>query len=327
METRLKEYVKAMETKVNGLRNRRNTLSKEEVESEKQELLTQIHFFQHERLIHLIVTVLFALITIMTFVAVMLTFSIWAVVLLTLLLVLLIPYIRHYYILENGTQKLYHYYDALEGFVRQEKKLVAFTFDDGPMKWDEDSSAMSILHTLSKYKQRATFFYIGQNITEENKQEILYAKSIGCEIGNHGFSHSPFTEMTKTQMIEELNMTRDKLMEITKESTFLTRLPFLAYNEKVLTTIDTPIISCSVDAKDWDKATAEDMIATIMNAAASGELNNAIVLMHEPYMATASAMQYLVPALLRQGYQLVSVSELAKMREMTLQTHHVYSRM
>lgn len=327
MEQRLKKYLEKIETKLNDLKVRKNTLSHGQVETEKKELLTQIQFFQHERLIHLMVTFLFAIITIITFVAVLLTLSIWAVALLTLLLVLLIPYIRHYYILENGTQKLYRYYDKLEGIIREEKKLVAFTFDDGPVTWNEESSAMSILHTLHKYKQRATFFYVGQNINEENKQEILYAKSIGCEIGNHGFSHSPFPEMSENEMKEEVSKTSEKLLEITGESSFLTRLPYLSYDEKVLMNIDSPIISCSVDSRDWDKATTEEMIATIMDAAESGALNNSIVLMHEPYMTTASAVEYLVPALIKEGYQIVTVSELAGMREMTLKKHHVYSRM
>ena len=34
--------------------------------------------------------------------------------LMLLLLILLVPYIRHHYILENGTQTLYRYYDSLE---------------------------------------------------------------------------------------------------------------------------------------------------------------------------------------------------------------------
>ena len=84
------------------------------VAKEKAELLVQIGFFQHERLIHLIVTVLFALMTMSVFLLAVTNFAPWTGVLLLLLLVLLIPYIRHYWLLENGTQKLYQYYDKLE---------------------------------------------------------------------------------------------------------------------------------------------------------------------------------------------------------------------
>lgn len=72
-----------------------------------------IGFFQHERLIHLIVTVLFALCTVMTFIAI----AVWQVMILiplaVALLVLLVPYIKHYYFLENQTQLLYKDYDKI----------------------------------------------------------------------------------------------------------------------------------------------------------------------------------------------------------------------
>ena len=78
-----------------------------------QEHLVQIGFFQHERLIHLIVTVTFAILTIMSFVA-SLVVGMPALLALTLLfVVLLIPYIMHYYTLENEVQKMYVQYDRI----------------------------------------------------------------------------------------------------------------------------------------------------------------------------------------------------------------------
>lgn len=78
-----------------------------------QEHLVQIGFFQHERLIHLIVTVTFAILTLMSFVA-SLVVGMPALLALTLLfVVLLIPYIMHYYTLENEVQKMYFQYDRI----------------------------------------------------------------------------------------------------------------------------------------------------------------------------------------------------------------------
>ena len=85
------------------------------VEDFKKELLLQIQFFQHERLVHLIVTITFALLLMMTFGIFMVTEMISVMVLAVLLLVLLVPYIKHYYLLENGVQKLYTLYDKLVG--------------------------------------------------------------------------------------------------------------------------------------------------------------------------------------------------------------------
>lgn len=96
---------------------------RERVVREKAELLVQIGFFQHERLVHLIVTVLFALMTILVFFLAATNFALWTGVLLLLLLVLLIPYIKHYWLLENGTQKLYQYYDKMEELYYGEDKV------------------------------------------------------------------------------------------------------------------------------------------------------------------------------------------------------------
>jgi len=75
--------------------------------------LTQIAFFAHERLIHLIVTVLFAIGTFMTVFTFVMSQSIELVPLIVLLLVLLVPYVMHYYLLENGVQRMYEQYDKL----------------------------------------------------------------------------------------------------------------------------------------------------------------------------------------------------------------------
>lgn len=116
MGERLKKYLKRTEELVERLAKETEDTEvfRKRIAEEKTELLVQIGFFQHERLIHLIVTVLFALMTILVFLLAVTNFSLWAGVLLLLLLALLIPYIKHYWLLENGTQKLYQYYDRLE---------------------------------------------------------------------------------------------------------------------------------------------------------------------------------------------------------------------
>ena len=78
----------------------------------KQHLI-QIQFFQHERLIHLIVTCLFAILAFAVFITLLFTFSIGLLLLFGALFILLVPYIRHYYFLENGVQKMYEQYDRL----------------------------------------------------------------------------------------------------------------------------------------------------------------------------------------------------------------------
>lgn len=87
--------------------------TKEEWDKMAREHIIQISFFQHERLIHLLVTITFAILTIATVLFDVFYFSIGVVILTILLLILLIPYIRHYYILENSVQQMYDQYDKI----------------------------------------------------------------------------------------------------------------------------------------------------------------------------------------------------------------------
>lgn len=108
MKKRLMRYLTYLE----GLDYENMTES--EINTLKSEMLNQISFFQHERLVHLIVTVTFALLTIIAVFGFVACPEITTFLLTILLLVLLIPYIIHYFYMENGVQKLYRYYDSLD---------------------------------------------------------------------------------------------------------------------------------------------------------------------------------------------------------------------
>lgn len=109
MEKRLKSYLKYMEELLENM-------TEDTVQNREQlikEHLIQISFFQHERLIHLIVTVVFALLEMLSLIMVLIAPGLFTFLLTVVVLILLIPYIRHYYILENGVQKMYEQYDRL----------------------------------------------------------------------------------------------------------------------------------------------------------------------------------------------------------------------
>lgn len=84
-------------------------------EKEKNQILTRIHFYQHERLVHLMVTMTMAILVMMGFFFIMFSYenlNLPVLILFFLLLILLICYLCHYYFLENAIQKMYTlYYD------------------------------------------------------------------------------------------------------------------------------------------------------------------------------------------------------------------------
>lgn len=87
--------------------------SKEEISEMVLEHIRKISFFQHERLVHLIVTVLFAVMDVIMLAVSFFAFNFSCVLLMVFFTMLLIPYIFHYYFLENSVQKMYVQYDML----------------------------------------------------------------------------------------------------------------------------------------------------------------------------------------------------------------------
>ena len=73
--------------------------------------LIKINFFQHERLIHLLVTLAYAIMAIISFIAS--TTTPMFVFVGVILVLFLIPYVLHYFFLENNVQYLYIQYDKM----------------------------------------------------------------------------------------------------------------------------------------------------------------------------------------------------------------------
>lgn len=107
MKEYLEDYIKELD------KIKKKDLSNDEKETFKQNLLVKIGFFQHERLIHLLVTIFAGLSTILFLLGFLLLENIFMGCLFLLTFLLFVPYILHYYFLENNVQKLYKYYDEL----------------------------------------------------------------------------------------------------------------------------------------------------------------------------------------------------------------------
>lgn len=90
-------------------------------EVSKQHLI-KIEFYQHERLIHLIVTALFAVMEVICVATLLATANLWALALMVMILILLVPYVGHYYFLENSVQELYLIHDVIRSRLGQVKK-------------------------------------------------------------------------------------------------------------------------------------------------------------------------------------------------------------
>lgn len=107
MRERLSNYILYME------KTTAENHSTEEKEELLKDLLIQIGFFQHERIIHLMVTLGFSIITIVSLFCATVEITIPLMIFILGMLIFMFFYVRHYFFLERGVQKLYTYYDKL----------------------------------------------------------------------------------------------------------------------------------------------------------------------------------------------------------------------
>jgi cellulose synthase/poly-beta-1,6-N-acetylglucosamine synthase-like glycosyltransferase/peptidoglycan/xylan/chitin deacetylase (PgdA/CDA1 family) len=228
------------------------------------------------------------------------------------------------------TDETYHRYPLpyilhREGF---RKGAIALTFDDGPSSpWTDD-----ILDVLERDSVRATFFVIGQN-AERHPDLIHRLWDEGHEIGNHTFTHPNLAAVTPERMRLELTATQRVIEADLGRSTVLFRAPYNADAEPTSAEEVSPVLGAAglgyitvgeyLDPQDWDLMTADESGRTRQRTGADiaravleevGRQHGNTVLLHDgggDRSRTVQALQLLIPALKRQGYQFVTVSELA----------------
>lgn len=203
--------------------------------------------------------------------------------------------------------------------MNQEAKVIALTFDDGPSA----TTTNEVLDKLEKYGIVASFFLVGDNITDESAKTVKRAYDMGCEINNHSRSHSNMTELSAEDIQAEYQYVDEKVFEITGEHTKFFRPPYIAVHQVMFDNIDVPFIA-GISASDWDdRMTAEKRARTILKQAKDGD----IILLHdmEGNSATVEALDTIIPELQAQGYKFVTVSELFEAKGIDPDMEKVYT--
>ncbi len=196
------------------------------------------------------------------------------------------------------------------------KKHIALTFDDGP----SETHTETVLDALEKYEAKATFMVIGQNINSATGELMKREQTMGCEIGNHSYSHANFKTILPEEAQEELQKTDEVVEEYTGKKPTLIRTPFGLCENNVLCGMDRSNICWSVDTEDWKYKDSERLIRYVTENASDG----AIVLMHDIYKTTAQAVEPILKELTEQNYEMVTVTELSAIKGVNLEAGETY---
>lgn len=209
-------------------------------------------------------------------------------------------------------------------YVDKTRKLIAFTFDDAPSKTMENIFATFAAFNESNpdCKATATIFFNGGLVDENSMHHLYTAHILGMELGNHTHSHLDLTTLSKAELKSEIDNTDELLSRVDGKPRHLFRAPYGRIDEEVKALVETPIIDWTIDTLDWTDTSENEIYERVWNNRFSG----GIVLMHDGYPHTVSALKRLLPDLKADGYQVVSVSALAKAHGCALKRGGVYIR-
>lgn len=196
------------------------------------------------------------------------------------------------------------------------KPMVAVTYDDGPSK----ATTPKLLDILEENNAVATFFECGYMLVKYTGS-LQRMEDMGCEIGNHSYSHANLKKLSADGIREEIDKTNEIIRGVVGHDATVVRAPYGSVNDTVKSTVDVPLIQWNVDTLDWKIRKADSVIGKVF---ANKNLDGYIILMHSLYSSTVEASRTIIPRLIEQGYQTVTVSELAYFRGVTMETGKLY---
>ena len=197
------------------------------------------------------------------------------------------------------------------------KPMIALTFDDGPGE--------RTLELLETYNVRASFFMCGTSLSRNDiKVEEILKKmdELGCDMGNHTMDHQSLPTLSSKKIKWEVEGVNDLIKKHVGHGAKFVRPPYGAgiRDKKVSKYVKAPMVCWSVDTLDWKTKSKKETIRSVMNDAHDGD----IVLMHDIHGWTVDAVKKIIPKLLKKGYQLVTVSEMAEAKGCKLENGKPY---
>lgn len=198
------------------------------------------------------------------------------------------------------------------------KKYVALTFDDGP----SGKYTQKLLDGLAFRGAKATFLLCGYRM-EQYPELTQRIADEGHEIGYHGFSHDSMRNMSRRTIGQELIDSQALLPEGCEPAFFRPPGGFITDGvRQVAEARNLAILSWSVDPRDWATKSVGNIEQAVLKNVGDGD----IVLLHDMTISSVQAALDIVDALQQQGFQFVTVSELARLRNVRMEPGKTYRK-
>ena len=198
-------------------------------------------------------------------------------------------------------------------YVDPQRKAVALTFDDGP---SYDGSTKGIIDELYKYDGCGTFFLLGGRIHDATIPVIRDGIAYDNQFGSHTMSHADLTKLDPASIQREIMGVGDILKSTFGYDMKVYRPPYGKYNNAVDGSVTLPAIMWEIDTNDWSLKDGQKIADYVIGHVSDRK----ILLFHDIYETTKQSLvdKGSIRKLVEQGYQVVTIDELAALRNVQL---------
>jgi peptidoglycan/xylan/chitin deacetylase (PgdA/CDA1 family) len=175
---------------------------------------------------------------------------------------------------------------------------VALTFDDGP----NPPYTSRVLDVLERYDVPATFFCVGMNVLAY-REEVARMREQGHALGNHTWSHPFLTELSQTQLTEQIDRTGQSIAGAGGGVPTLFRPPYGSSSPQVmdwLAEMPSAVALWDVSVDDWAMPGAQAIARGVQDKTQPGS----IILLHDgggDRSQTVEALPAIIEGLLERG--------------------------
>lgn len=190
--------------------------------------------------------------------------------------------------------------------VETDKPQIALTFDAA---WGNEDTKQ-IMEILRKNDVKVTFFMTGGWVGSY-PEDVKMILAEGHDLGNHSENHKNMSQISDSEIKDEVMKVHEKVKELTGYEMFLFRPPYGDYDNHVIKDVRAcgyyPI-QWDVDSLDWKDYGVDSIVNTVCSHKHLG--NGSIILCHNGAKYTAQALDTLITTLKDKGYEFVPLSQL-----------------
>ena len=188
--------------------------------------------------------------------------------------------------------------------VQRDQKMLSISFDAA---WGNEDT-QQLIDILGKYNVKATFFVVGSWV-DKYPESVKALHDAGHEVMNHSNDHAHMSQLSKEEIIADVEACNDKIEAVTGVRPTLIRPPYGEYDNNVITAIRSigmEPIQWDVDSLDWKDLPASEIIQRVTSKVQPGS----IVLFHNAALHTPEALPSILEKLLQEGYTFVPISQI-----------------